>query len=296
MECDWWNITALRQVSVVLPEGTLVSWRNNVSFKILYVAARADDATLVRQILRTDDYELIEARSASSGLTAALNVRPDLMLIDLDLPDMSGFELARQFQKLPQLTAVPTIALIPEGVSRLSPACPNSGFKHYLPGPISRFTLLEAIRQVRRERSLAEGVTHLTGSPIPDARRSVLIVEDNPALRAIFARTFDSRFFKVQATGDAMQALELLHQMLPEVILLDLDMPNMNRAGIVNAIRQHRQDNRQPQPKMIVVTGNCPVTRAAEAKSADLCLSKPIDIRELMTFAWQVLSLPVWTG
>ena len=78
---------------------------------ILYVEDNADNRTLVRRILLSQDYSLLEAVNASDALEILKSMRPDLILMDINMPDMDGYTLTAKIRSMPGFERVPILAL-----------------------------------------------------------------------------------------------------------------------------------------------------------------------------------------
>lgn len=79
--------------------------------KILYVEDNAANRALVRQVLESVGYAVIEATDGLSGLNTAQEERPDLILMDINIPDMDGYEVTTRLKSLPGMSDIPVIAL-----------------------------------------------------------------------------------------------------------------------------------------------------------------------------------------
>lgn len=100
--------------------------------KILIVEDNEITRKMVRVTLQADSYEVVEAADAATALQLAPAARPDLILLDLRLPDMDGFDLLSRLRALPELTDVPMIA-VSGFVSRLEEARASAiGFTDFL--------------------------------------------------------------------------------------------------------------------------------------------------------------------
>ena len=88
--------------------------------KILYIEDIPDNATLARRVLTARGHEFLWAQDAESGLEVALAEHPDLILLDLGLPDVDGQTLSVWLRSEPDLAHVPLVALTawPEEVAR----------------------------------------------------------------------------------------------------------------------------------------------------------------------------------
>ena len=78
---------------------------------ILYVEDNIDNRTLVRRILLSEDYSLIEAVNAAEALKVLENTKPDLILMDINMPDMDGYTLTARIKSMPGFATVPILAL-----------------------------------------------------------------------------------------------------------------------------------------------------------------------------------------
>jgi two-component system cell cycle response regulator DivK len=88
--------------------------------KILYIEDIEDNLTLVKKIITSSGHDFLWADSAEKGLDLAINARPDLILLDLGLPDSDGQTLSVWLRSEPALESVPIIVLTawPEEVAR----------------------------------------------------------------------------------------------------------------------------------------------------------------------------------
>ena len=114
------------------------------------------------------------------------------------------------------------------------------------------------------------------------AMKRVLIAEDNPDLRAIFARVFSRQHFTVTLAMDGVEAMKCLDEEVPDVLVLDVNMPRMSGLQVLARIRQQQK---LKGLKVIVVTGNALAVQHPEAAYADLFLVKPVSILDLVTLA-----------
>ena len=78
---------------------------------ILYVEDNIDNRTLVRRILLSEDYNLIEAVNAMEALKVLETTKPDLILMDINMPDMDGYTLTARIKTTPGFERVPILAL-----------------------------------------------------------------------------------------------------------------------------------------------------------------------------------------
>ena len=78
---------------------------------ILYVEDNPDNRLLVKRVLLAEDYSLLEATDAMDALSILKTARPDLILMDINMPDMDGYTLTAKIKSLPGFERVPILAL-----------------------------------------------------------------------------------------------------------------------------------------------------------------------------------------
>jgi len=115
--------------------------------KILVIEDIPDNVALVRRTLSATGYEIVHAADAESGLQMALVHQPDLILLDLGLPDYDGQTLAGWLREETSLQLIPIVALTawPEETARQM--VENYGFDGYICKPITKVS--EFISQIR---------------------------------------------------------------------------------------------------------------------------------------------------
>jgi two-component system cell cycle response regulator DivK len=115
---------------------------------ILYVEDNELNRKIVRDLLRRTSYRLIEAPDGEAGMTVAREQRPDLILMDLQLPRVSGIEATRTLRAEPATAATPIIAITSFALSGDEQRAKDAGASAYLAKPFSPFDLLSMIRKL----------------------------------------------------------------------------------------------------------------------------------------------------
>lgn len=124
-------------------------------YRILYVEDEILNSRLVKKMLKPMNCEIIDAETASQGLQAADEQLPDVILMDVNLPDISGYEATRQL-KQSSLSHIPVIILTADMTSRTEQACLDAGCDAFLNKPVSSAALIRAIQQVTNQAQLAQ--------------------------------------------------------------------------------------------------------------------------------------------
>jgi len=118
---------------------------------ILHVEDNELNRKIVRDLLKRTSYRLIEAHDGEAAVTTALEQFPDLILMDIQLPKLSGIEATRRLRTKSATATIPIIAITSFALSGDDQKAKDAGASAYLAKPYSPFTLLELIRKLLPE-------------------------------------------------------------------------------------------------------------------------------------------------
>jgi two-component system cell cycle response regulator DivK len=114
---------------------------------ILVVEDQADNRRIVRDLLGNAGYEVVEAESGEEALTAVEAQRPDLILMDIQLPVMDGYEATRRIRSNPELKSVPIIAVTSYALAGDEAKALAAGCSAYVTKPFSPRALLAKVQE-----------------------------------------------------------------------------------------------------------------------------------------------------
>jgi two-component system cell cycle response regulator DivK len=115
--------------------------------RILVVEDQEDNRRILRDLLTSVGYEIIEAVTGEEGVAMAETGRPDLILMDIQLPGIDGYEATRRVRAHPALRQVPIIAVTSYALSGDDVKAMEAGCDDYIPKPFSPRALLAKVRQ-----------------------------------------------------------------------------------------------------------------------------------------------------
>ena len=118
-----------------------------MSKRILIIEDHEDNRRILRDLLTSAGYEPIEAVTGEEGLTLAETHRPELILMDIQLPGMDGYETTRRIKANPALRQIPVIAVTSYALSGDEVKAMEAGCDTYVTKPFSPRALLAKIRE-----------------------------------------------------------------------------------------------------------------------------------------------------
>lgn len=115
--------------------------------RILVVEDNEDNRRIIRDLLTASGFDIIEAVTGEAGVEAAKNEKPDLILMDIQLPLMDGYEVTRQIKAVPELKSIPVIAVTSYALSGDDKKAFAAGCDGYVTKPFSPRVLLAKIKE-----------------------------------------------------------------------------------------------------------------------------------------------------
>ncbi len=177
-----------------------------------------------------------------------------LVLLESNLPELDGFELAEQIKQNPKLADMIIIMLPTVGKRGDASRCKELGISAYLTKPILQTELLDAIKTVQARSAVGnkQNSKKEEGQPAElvtrhslreeKQRLSILLAEDNKINQKVAARLIEKRGHKVEIANDGAEALTLLEQGHFDLILMDIQMPNLDGLAATAVIRENEKE------------------------------------------------------
>jgi PAS domain S-box-containing protein len=167
-----------------------------------------------------------------------------LALVDSQMPIMDGFSLIAELRKNPITSSLPVIMLTSAGQSGDAARCREFGVAAYLTKPIRQSQLLETILAVLGTRETQAAPQPLsTHRSLRTQKRNlhILLAEDNPINQKVAQRVLEKWGHTVRTASDGREALNLLESQLFDVVLMDVEMPELDGLQATAALREREQ-------------------------------------------------------
>lgn len=119
---------------------------------IMYIEDNGSMLELVIRMLQSKGYTVVAETNGYSGLTSIRKQQPDLILLDINMPGMSGYEVLAEIRKDSEIAHLPVIALTANGLQGSREECLNAGFDEYIAKPITRQELTSLVEDVLARR------------------------------------------------------------------------------------------------------------------------------------------------
>jgi signal transduction histidine kinase/CheY-like chemotaxis protein/ligand-binding sensor domain-containing protein len=207
-----------------------------------------------------------------------------LVLLDAGMPEVDGFALVEKLKQDPKFKDTVVIMLISAGLRGDAARCRELGIKGYLTKPIRRSDLLEAIQRVLGlQTRTEESPTLFTIHSLRESRRQtrILLAEDNAVNQKLATRLLEKRGHTVVLAENGVAALVALDAQSFDLILMDIQMPEMDGIEATTAIREREKTSGKHIP-IVAMTANAMQgdrERCLEA-GMDAYVSKPLQIKE----------------
>ena len=187
---------------------------------------------LFTYILRKEGYNVVTAANGAEGLKLAREIRPTAIILDVIMPEMDGWTVLQHLKGDPELADIPVLmATVLEEQSKGYVL----GATDYLTKPLDRKKLVTILDKYLRDREAGP----------------ILIVEDDEGTREITSYVLEKEGWQVQEATDGLQALERLIEQRPQLILLDLVMPEMDGFEFIDELYRNPEWRTIP---VVVVT------------------------------------------
>ena len=262
--------------------------------KVLIVDDNRTNRRILEGMLKRWDMESTSVESGEDALVRLSAAQDEgapygLVLTDMNMPKMDGFDLIERIRQRPELSMATIMMLSSAGHRGDGARCEELGVAAYLLKPIRQSELQEAIARVVGAREQKVAVPLVTRNTMQDAREpaaflTVLVAEDNRVNQRLTTRLLEKRGHRVVMTANGREALEALAKGSYDLVLMDMQMPEMDGFEATSALREieKRKGDGVHQPVIALTAHAMKGDRErCQAAGMDGYLAKPIRTPEL---------------
>lgn len=239
-----------------------------------------EDSSIMRKALKTVleplKLKISEAVDGQAGLDLVANNRFDLIVTDVDMPNINGVDFCLRLKNDPSTQGIPVVMVS----SFDSDADIDKGFQvgaaAYVPKKEATSNLLDIIKQIISKSTLHHGQT-------------ILVVDDSSTIRKIVKKGLAQDGFQVVTAANGKNALEILESEQPDLILSDIDMPEMNGFQFCDAVHSHSDFASIPFVVMSSNSDRAHMKRMLQY-GAEAYITKPFNTDELVILIEKLLS------
>jgi len=261
--------------------------------KVLVIEDNEMNMKLARSMLMLDRYRVLEAVDAEAGIQLAREHHPELILMDIQLPGMDGLSATRIIKKDPALKAIPVVALTSYAMQGDDKKVLEAGCDAYITKPIDTRSFMETVKKFcTNAQNPTEFRKEVESQKEKNARdrARILIVDDDPRnVKLLSAQLAKSQYEILQAYG-GMEALEKARKTSPDLILLDIMMPDLNGYEVTKRLRNESKTAHIPVILITALDSSENTIQGFEAGAEDF-LSKPVNTVELLARVKSMLQL-----
>ncbi|MBN2407997.1 MAG: response regulator [Elusimicrobia bacterium] len=202
---------------------------------IMVIDDDADFVQLTRDSLESKNFRVIGAGSGREGLEILRREEVGLIILDLLMPEMNGYEFIRTAKKDPATAKIPIIVVTHVDLRECRDKCLMLGVKECFSKPfVNRDAILDELKKL---------MDKMTEEKMPDQKKEsagvrILVADDEEIILELVRDTLESQGYEVIVAHDGREALEQIYAHKPDVLLLDVKMPFLTGYEVCEKIRE----------------------------------------------------------
>ncbi|WP_228038429.1 PAS domain-containing protein [Nodosilinea sp. LEGE 06152] len=257
---------------------------------VLVIEDSVEAAGILARYLQEQGLDAIVCPSGDRVMQEAVQAQPALIILDILLPDRSGWDVLRQLKASPQTQAIPVIvvSVVDERSYGLS-----LGASDYLVKPITRQQLQQTLESLQQRHPAPLSPALIVSLPDPTHqavdRPLILLAEDNDMNVATISSFLTASGYRLIYAKSGQEAVELTQTQAPDLILMDIQMPGMDGLQAMQLIRSDARFATLPIIALTALAMPGDRERCLEA-GANQYLPKPVKMKELKALIQQLLA------
>lgn len=253
--------------------------------RILVVEDNPANIDLMTYLLEASGHEVLTARDGQEGLEMARSERPALIVSDIQMPRMNGYDLAIALKADPVLALIPVLAVTAFAMVGDRDKAIDAGFDGYLSKPIEPTTFVREVEAFLSPDPAARSPAALAAAEpvrVPASGKRVLVLDNDQTNLELAATALRYAGHVVDTAVDPQAAYALALAARPDIILSDVCMPTSSGLEFLQKIKAHSELARIPFVFVSATATDERTRQEALALGADAYLFRPIEIEVLL--------------
>jgi len=209
--------------------------------KILVIDDEFAIAQLIKLYLEDKGYSVNTALSGTEGVKKAKEQKPDIITLDIMMPEMNGFQVMEVLKQDPDTSKIPVILISVVGGPQK-----ERGFRlgaiDFVSKPIEEDKLFNSIKKVENDLAKTE-----------KTKSEILIIDDEKDTANLIKLYLEDKGFKTIVALNGPDGVNLAKEKRPDLILLDLRMPGMDGFSVMKVLKMDKETEKIP---VIILTGH----------------------------------------
>lgn len=246
---------------------------------ILLVEDNESQIIQLNDILLVEGYNILVARNGREALSIIESVKPDSIILDLQMPDIDGFEVLKEIRNLEETKKIPVLILTAKHITRaeLSFLKENNIYQLIQKGSVNRNELLRHVNNLNSKTDRSDSLRYgkNQAGTLSSHKPHILLIDDNTDSVTTIKALLEDRFL-ISSANDVIEGLQMASSLNPDIILLDISLQGMDVSKVLNKLKT---DEKLLQVPVVALTARAMKGDREEllASGFDGYISIPID-------------------
>lgn len=258
-----------------------------MGLKILTVDDSRTIRLIVTKAFKQFDCEILEAQNGVEGLAVASKEKPDIIILDITMPIMDGYETLTKLKSDPELKGIPVIMLTAEAGKDNVLRIAKLGVRDYLIKPFKEELVVERVSRVidLKPKGQAPNKVKRFDDPI-----NILVVDDKPAIVEQIKNGLKDTPWVITSKSQSGETIDHCNQNIPDIIIISLSLPESAAFNLFTLLRGNAKTKSVPIFGLAVKTATDEQAKAQQV-GFNAIITKPIDVEDLKSKVCRVLNL-----
>jgi len=258
---------------------------------ILVIEDNPTNLQLAMYLLQAFGHEVSGAREGAEGIEMARRNKPELILLDIHMPKMDGYEVAGRLRDDPQCRHIPIVGVTALAMVGDREKLLSSGFDGYISKPIDPETFVDKVQSFLRlptpggqsSPRLATAAVEEQKSQVRGAKRGVFLFVDNSPTNLQLAHSIlGPQGYEVITAPNVQEGMDLARRSKPDLIVSDVHMPDQDGYDLIRLVKADPELRQTPFVFLSSTTSSVREQENALAQGATKFLCRPLDPQTLL--------------